>query len=71
MLDAEISIGLGADRLNGVKEFADFIGEPQRRVFYLLERGLLPGAKLGGRWVGSRHLVRQHMAKLVAGSVAA
>jgi hypothetical protein len=47
------------DVLNGVKAIAAFTGETERRAFYLLERGMLPGKKIGSRWISSRAALRK------------
>lgn len=41
---------LNDDLLKGVSQIAEFQGESMRRVYYLLERGLLPGFKRGSIW---------------------
>ena len=38
------------DLLRGVAEIADYTGEKPRRIYHLLENGLLPGGKKGGIW---------------------
>jgi hypothetical protein len=38
----------------GAAEIGAVIGKPERAVFHLLENGLLPARKVGGRWVASR-----------------
>jgi hypothetical protein len=58
---------LAADLLDGVAAIAAFTGWPQRRVYYLAERGLLPLFKVGDRkWQGRKSTLRQHIAKLEA-----
>jgi hypothetical protein len=52
------------DLLRGVKPISAFLGESERRVFYLLERGLIPGGKIGASWVASKTALREHFAKL-------
>lgn len=49
------------DLLDGAADYAEFLNWPKRRVFYYLERGELPGKKLGRRWVGSKRKVREHL----------
>ena len=59
---------LATDLLDGVAAIAEFVGLPQRRVYYLAENGKLPLFKLGDRkWQGRKSTLRQHMAKLEAG----
>jgi hypothetical protein len=43
-----------ADVLWGCARIAKVIGRSERSVFHLLENGLLPAKKVGGRWVASR-----------------
>ena len=49
------------DLLDGVAAYSEFIGWPTRRCYYMLERGQLPGGKIGNRWVGSKQVVRRHL----------
>lgn len=58
-------ITLAHDMLAGAKAFADFTGFSVRRCFYLLEKGHLPGAKLGSGWIGSKQAVRERLAQVV------
>ncbi len=45
------SQNLADDLLHGVKQIGDYVGENDpRRVYYLLERGLIPGFKIGRLW---------------------
>ena len=43
-------IQLSDDLLSGVAAIAAFRGESKRRTYYLLERKLIPGFKVGNRW---------------------
>jgi hypothetical protein len=38
----------------GARAIADVIERTERETFYLLENGLIPGRKIGGKWVASR-----------------
>jgi hypothetical protein len=58
------------DLLDGVTDYVAFLGFNRRRVFYLLEKGLLPGGKIGRRWIGSKARVRERLAQLTAGEAA-
>jgi len=42
------------DLLWGVTAIARAIGRTERQVFHLLETGLIPAKKVGGRWLASR-----------------
>ncbi len=57
------------DRLDGVADYAGFTGWNERRCYYLLERGLLPGGKLGARWIGSKRAVTEHLDRIAGGNV--
>lgn len=59
---------LASDLLDGVAEIAEFTGLPERRVYYLAERGLLPLFKMGDRkWQARRSTLRRHIESLEAG----
>jgi hypothetical protein len=55
---------LADDLLNGAEEIAIFLGWPTRRVFYLLERGRIPGFKIGAKWHARRSTLITHIARL-------
>ena len=57
---------LAEDLLNGVAAYSEFIGWPPRRCYYMLERGQLPGGKIGNRWIGSKRVVRRRLESLAA-----
>ncbi len=48
--------------LDGVKAISAESGFPERKVFYLLEKGFLPGKKMGRRWISSRTAIREALA---------
>ena len=51
---------LADDILGGVKAISEFIGEDERRTYYLLEKGLVDGCfKLGSRWTGLKSKIRE------------
>lgn len=54
------------DKLTGAKAIAKFIGEDERRTFYLLEHKQLPAFKLGGRWATRKSTLMKHYEKLEA-----
>ena len=60
---------LKEDRLTGAKEIAEFIGEDERRTFYLLERKCLPAFKEGGRWTTRKTTLIKHYEKKEAGAL--
>jgi hypothetical protein len=51
---------LADDLLFGAEAIADELGVSIRKAFYLLERGLIPGAKCGRAWTASRRKLREH-----------
>jgi hypothetical protein len=61
---------LGHDVLRGVPKIAKFIGESERRTYYLLENKLLPAGKQGAAWVASRSRLRAHYERLTGGDAA-
>ena len=58
------------DKLKGAKAIAEFLGEEERRVFYLLEKKQIPGFKYGGLWNARKSTLLQHIEKLEAAAVA-
>jgi hypothetical protein len=58
---------LSDDLLDGANEIAEFIGCSSRRAFYLLEKKLIPGFKLGHRWTARKSRLRRHFEELEAG----
>ena len=60
----------GHDMMTGAAEIAEFIGSNERRAFYLLEKGLIPGFKIGERWHARKTTLNAHFAKLEAGDAA-
>jgi hypothetical protein len=55
---------LADDLLDGAGEIAAFLGWPKRRVFYALERGQIPGFKIGNKWHARRSTLTAHIARL-------
>lgn len=47
------------DLIWGAKNIAREIGQSERMAFYLLEKRLIPGMKIGGRWCSSRGALRR------------
>jgi hypothetical protein len=47
----------------GADSIAREIGVSRRRAFYLLESGLIPAKKIGGRWCATREELRQYFAQ--------
>ena len=51
---------LADDILDGVKAISEFLGQPERRTYYLAEKGLLDGVfKQGARWVGLKSKIAE------------
>ncbi len=58
------------DLLDGVAAYSEYTGWAPRRVYYMLEKGQLPGGKIGNRWIGSKRVVRQLLESLAGESAA-
>jgi excisionase family DNA binding protein len=61
---------LADDLLDGADEISRFTGWSKRRVFYLLEKGQLPGFKVGNKWCARRSTLTEHIQKLERGEAA-
>jgi len=60
------------DLIEGMKAIARFTGHPERRAFYLAEKGELPGVfKQAGRWVGLKSKIREGYERLASASTQA
>lgn len=46
------------DLLDGVKEFADFLGWDEQVTYRMLRQGHIPGQQMGRKWVGTKSAVR-------------
>jgi hypothetical protein len=55
---------LADDLLRGVKPIAEFLGENERRTFYLCERGYIPAGKCGSQWIASKRALRVHFDRI-------
>jgi hypothetical protein len=62
---------IAADKLRGVPAIAEYIGEPVRRTYYLLDRRLLPGGKEGSIWIASRSALSVHYRRLTGANAGA
>jgi hypothetical protein len=58
---------LASDLLRGVPAISKFLGEDERRTYYILETGQLPAGKIGQQWVASKRVLRERIAKIVSG----
>jgi hypothetical protein len=47
--------------LDGAQAIADYIGKSYRQTVYLLDRGHLPGWKIGHRWYSSKTKLRKRL----------
>jgi hypothetical protein len=51
---------LADDLLDGMKAISSFLGQTERRAYYLAEKGLLDGVfKQGNRWIGLKSVMRE------------
>jgi hypothetical protein len=51
---------IAADKLRGVPAIASYIGETERRTYYLLDRKLIPAGKEGSLWLASKAALTAH-----------
>jgi hypothetical protein len=58
---------VGDDRLRGVSQIAQFLKEPERRVSYLIERGIIPAGREGAAIVASKARLREYHRKTTGG----
>jgi hypothetical protein len=54
---------LSDDLMIGVKPIAEFTGQSERRIFYMLSSGQLPGFKLGNKWAARKSTLERHIAE--------
>ena len=60
---------LANDRLRGMKRIAEFIGEDERRCYYLATKSLLPGVfREGNSWVGLKSVIRESYERAARGA---
>lgn len=57
------------DKLKGAKAIAEFLGEDERRIFYMLERKQLPAFKFAGRWYARKSTLIAYIEKMEAGAL--
>ncbi len=57
------------DLLTGAEEIAEFLNCNTRRAFHLLEKGIVPGFKLGKRWCARRSTLTRHFEELERANV--
>ena len=56
--DEKPAPSLKEDLLDGVKEFADFLGWDEQVTYRMLRQGHIPGQQMGRKWVGTKSAVR-------------
>jgi hypothetical protein len=60
---------LAKDRLRGMKRIAEFMGEDERRCYYLASRGLLEGVyREGNSYVGLKSIIREKHERAARGT---
>jgi hypothetical protein len=60
---------LASDKLRGMKAISEFIGEDQRRTYYLASSGMLQGVfKQGSCWVGLKSIIREAYERAARGA---
>jgi hypothetical protein len=52
------------DKIRGVSAISKFIGEDERRTYYLLDRRIIPAGKEGSSWIASKAALTAHYDKL-------
>lgn len=63
-------IELAEDILETVDEIAVYVKKTPRQTFYLLEKRILPGFKLGGKWHARKSTIRRKIEELESGVAA-
>jgi hypothetical protein len=59
-----------ADRIEGAKAIAAFLGITERQARWRLDRGLIPHAREGERFVASKSALREHWRRQTSGGTA-
>ena len=60
---------LASDRVRGMKAIAKFIGEDERRCYYLATKNLLPGVfREGNSWVGLKSIIKEAYERAARGA---
>lgn len=54
MSTLEVLSSIAEDRLRGVPAIAQFLGESERRTYYLLEKRIIPAGKEGSIYICSK-----------------
>jgi hypothetical protein len=57
---------LADDLLRGILKISRFLGEPERRGYYLAETGQIPAFKVGKIWMARKSGLRRFYAELEA-----
>lgn len=59
---------LNDDLLVGIKAIANHLGRPEREIYYLAEKKMLPLFRWGEKkWAGKKSTLARHFEKLEAG----
>jgi hypothetical protein len=61
-------VPLADDLLRGCVRIAEFLGESERRTFYLLQTRQIPAGKVGTVWIASKSALRSHFWRLTRGA---
>jgi hypothetical protein len=59
---------IAADRTEGARAIAAFLGVTERQARWRIDRGLIPHAREGERIVASRRALRDHWRRATSGS---
>jgi hypothetical protein len=57
------------DLLRGISAIAKFLGETERRTYYLAENRYIPIGKVGITWIASKSALREHYERITRGAV--
>jgi hypothetical protein len=60
------SESLADDILRGIPRIARFLGETERRAYYIAETGQIPAFKQGKLWLARKSTLRRHYDHLEA-----
>ena len=70
MSDHDATTVPGDRIIRGVDAIASFLGEPKRRVNYMLVKKQIPAGRLGRCWYASERVLREHIERVVTGGAA-
>jgi hypothetical protein len=58
------------DVIRGMEKISEYVGEDERRCYYLAPKGLLPGVfKQGNQWIGLKSVIREAYESAARGQI--